>query len=261
MNALVAVLVAFPVVLMYHRVDVYSPSDSISQRLTISPAQFAAELREIQQKGLRTIGIAELVNNMAAHRSPQHAVVITFDDGYSDQFRYAFPLLQRFGARATFFVNVGTIGTPGHLSWGEVEAMSRAGMSIDCHGVTHLDLALLSSVQQEYQIDGCVRSLNAHLQTRVLAYAYPSGRFNAKTIELERRAGLLVGFTTDPRFQKNSTSPYQLTRTRIVSGLSDARFGKFLSAAPVFVDVDPSPQEVQAPPRRAKREVPRSQQS
>jgi len=238
MNVLLAVLVAFPVVLMYHRIDVSSPGDRISQRLTISPAQFAAELLRIQQKGLRAVGVGELVSEMAAHRAPQRAVVITFDDGYSDQFRYALPLLQRFGDRAIFFVNSGTIGTPGHLNWREVEAMSRAGMSIGCHGVSHVNLASLSSSQQGYQIEGCVRALGAHLQTAIVAYAYPSGGFNAETIDLEQRAGILLGFTTDPRFQRDGTSPYQLTRRRIVCGMSDERFGKILSRAPVFVDVD-----------------------
>ena len=120
--------------------------------------------------------------------------------------------------------------------------MLRAGMSIGCHGVSHLDLASLSSSQQGYQIEDCVRTLNAHLQTTILAYAYPSGDFNAQTVELEQRAGILLGFTTDPRFQTNGTSPYQLTRIRIVSGMSDERFGKILSGPPVFVEVDsPSP--------------------
>jgi hypothetical protein len=60
MGALLGVLLAFPVVLMYHRVDVTAPNDYVSQTLTVSPAQFAAELQYLHDKGLQTIGITEL---------------------------------------------------------------------------------------------------------------------------------------------------------------------------------------------------------
>ena len=178
MGMLLAVLLAFPMVLMYHRVDVSAPSDYISQALTVSPAQFAAELQYLHDQRLHTVGIAELQRDLLEHRSVAHDVLITFDDGYVDQFSYAFPILQRYGEVATFFVNVGTIGTPRHMSWDEIETMARAGMSIGCHGVTHVDLSELDASAQSYQIDRCVTVLSAHLHSGVLAYAYPSGAFD-----------------------------------------------------------------------------------
>jgi peptidoglycan/xylan/chitin deacetylase (PgdA/CDA1 family) len=243
-GALLAVLLAFPVILMYHRVDVTAPSDRISQALTISPVQFDAELRYLHDRGLHTIGIAELQRDMREHRSLANAVLLTFDDGYGDQFRYAYPILQRYGDVATFFVNVGTIGTARHLTWDEVEAMAHGGMSIGCHGVTHADLSTLGESAQSYQIDRCVQTLSAHLHSNVLAYAYPSGAFDALTIALEQRAGLLFGFTTDPRFQSNAQSPYELTRRRIKSGMSNADFASLLESTPEYVNVSephPSP--------------------
>lgn len=236
MSAILAVLLAFPVVVMYHRVDVSAPRDPVSQRLTISPAQFADELRSIHRIGFHTIGIAELAHDMATHQPRMRAVLITFDDGYSDQFRYAFPILERFGDRATFFINVGTIGTPRHLTWSDVDAMSKAGMSIECHGVDHVNLASLDVAAQRYQIDQCVRLLGAHLQGSVLAYAYPSGNFDGRTIELERRAGLLFGFTTDPRFRTDALSPYELTRIRIMNGMDEERFATLLERTRNYVD-------------------------
>jgi peptidoglycan/xylan/chitin deacetylase (PgdA/CDA1 family) len=236
MNVLLAVLLAFPVVVMYHRVDVSAPADAISQRLTISPNQFADELRSIHRMGLRTVGIAELARAVTSHQLPQRAVLLTFDDGYSDQFRFAFSILQRFGDRATFFVNTATIGTPGHLSWRDVGSMARAGMSIECHGVDHADLATLAFAAQSYQIGRCVSELGAYLKEPVLAYAYPSGRFDKRTVVLARQAGVLFGFTTDPRFQLDARSPYEITRIRVMSGMTDARFAELLQRSPAYVD-------------------------
>lgn len=236
MNLLLSVLLAFPVVVMYHRVDVTAPADAISQRLTISPSQFADELRSIHRMGLRTVGIAELARDLRSRQLPQRAVLLTFDDGYSDQFRFAFSILQRFGDRATFFINTATVGTPRHLSWRDVEIMARAGMSIECHGVDHVDLATLALAIQSYQIERCVRDLTSHLKAPILAYAYPSGRFDEQTVVLEREAGLLFGFTTDPRFQLDLRSPYEIARVRVMNGMSDARFLELLQRPPSFVD-------------------------
>jgi peptidoglycan/xylan/chitin deacetylase (PgdA/CDA1 family) len=238
MGALLGVLLVFPAVLMYHRVDVSAPADYISQALTIPPIQFAAELQYLRERGYRTIGIAELRRDVREHRSEPHAVLLTFDDGYSDQFQYAFPILQRFGDVATFFVNVGSIGTAHHLTWRQVETMARAGMSIGCHGVTHDDLSTMGTAAQTYQIDECVKLLTLHLHAPVLSYAYPSGAFDAQTVRLEERAGLLFGFTTDPRFQVDAQSPYDLTRRRIKSGMTTATFAALLSTHS-YVSVSP----------------------
>jgi peptidoglycan/xylan/chitin deacetylase (PgdA/CDA1 family) len=235
MSALLAVLLALPPVVMYHRVDASAPSDAISQRLTISPAQFAGELHAIARLGLHSIGISDLAQAAAQGRPPQSAVLLTFDDGYSDQFRYAFPALQHYGARAVFFINTGTIGTPGHMTWPEVEAMAKAGMSIECHGVDHVDLSSLSLGAQTHQINGCIQTLQAHVPGAVLAFAYPSGGFNPSTIAVERRAGVLFGFTTDPRFQRDARSPYQIVRIRAVSGMNDAYFAAALQRSPAYV--------------------------
>jgi peptidoglycan/xylan/chitin deacetylase (PgdA/CDA1 family) len=240
MNGLLAVLLVIPTVVMYHRVDAWAPADAISQRLTISPSQFAVELSELHRLGLRTIGIAELVHESAKH-GPRRAVLLTFDDGYGDQYRYAFPILRRFGDRATFFVNTATVGTAGHLTWREVEAMLRAGMSIECHGVDHVDLASLDAAEQTYQIDGCVRSLREHLRVSVLAFAYPSGGFDSETIRLVRQAGMLLGFTTDPRFQRDPRSPYQIARVRVLSGMGAAAFAALVEGSQSYVDFSGSP--------------------
>lgn len=249
MNTLLAVLLALPAIVMYHRVDVAAPSDRISQKLTVSPAQFADELRDLQRMGLHTIGIDDLVHDVMLHHAPDpHAVLLTFDDGYSDQYSYAFRILRQFGDRATFFVNVGSIGTPRHLTWPDVDEMSRAGMSIECHGVSHADLASLSTAAQNYQIDGCVQTLRARLRSAVLAYAYPSGAFDEQTILLERRAGLVLGFTTDPRLQRDPFSPYEISRIRVVNGMSDAFFGLLLERTRSYVDVESAKAEPSAKP-------------
>ncbi|MBV8198517.1 MAG: polysaccharide deacetylase family protein, partial [Candidatus Eremiobacteraeota bacterium] len=237
MASLLAVILALPIVLMYHRVDVAAPSDRISQALTISPAQFSAELQYLRDRHLRTMSVAELEADIRGGQSPTNAVLLTFDDGYDDQYQYAFSLLRRFGDVATFFVNVGSVGSPRHLTWQQIAAMSQAGMSFGCHGVSHADLATLGVAAQTYQIDRCVDVLSARLHDSIIAYAYPSGAFDEETIRLEQHAGLLLGFTTDPRFQRDADSLYELTRRRVKNGMTAADFASLLLAPVTYIDV------------------------
>lgn len=243
-SLLLAVLFTLPPVLMYHRVDVSAPPDHVSRALTVSPAQFAAELQYLQANGIRTIGISDLERALAEGTPIGRAVLITFDDGYGDQFRYAFPILERYGDQATFFVNTGSVGTSRHLTWPEIELMRAAGMSIECHGVDHSDLSLLDAPRQRYEIDDCVQSLRRRLHADVSAYAYPSGAFDAETIALEEQAGLHLGFTTDPSFRTSGDSPYQLTRLRVTSGMSDAVFAEMIASS--FSHVQSLPRSVDA---------------
>jgi peptidoglycan/xylan/chitin deacetylase (PgdA/CDA1 family) len=215
MPVLLALLLHVPPILMYHRVDVWAPADRISQALTVTPAAFGAQLAAIRARGMEGVGVDEFYRLLRQHRSSSKLVLITFDDGYSDQYRYALPILRRYGMSATFFINTSTIGTARHLTWSEIRTMARDGMSIGAHGVEHVDLGDLNRSQQSYQIFDCVEKLRKYAAAPVIAYAYPSGDFDRTTVALERAAGILFGFTTDPRFTNGSEPQYELTRIRV----------------------------------------------
>ncbi len=87
-----------PPILMYHRIDVASPGDTISRDLTISPQQLQGQLDYLKVRGIAAISMAELERRLRRHRALDHAVVLTFDDGYADQYHYAVPLLRTFRA-------------------------------------------------------------------------------------------------------------------------------------------------------------------
>ncbi len=162
----------------------------------------------------------------------ENVVLVTFDDGYGDQYRYAVPILLRYHFGATFFVNTGTVGKARHVTWQELHEMERDGMSIEAHGVDHVDLAQLASARQAFEILTCIRTLEENLGTPVHAFAYPSGEYDAQTVDIVREAGLSYAFTTDPFRTLVSGSPYELSRRRVVGGLDDAAFGRLVGTTP-----------------------------
>lgn len=91
-------------VLMYHHV---SPAPGL---VTVSPAIFRAQMAWLAAHGYRSAGTQELAAFLAGAPLPDKSVVITFDDGYLDNYLYAHPVLQEFGFRAVLFLITGWLG-------------------------------------------------------------------------------------------------------------------------------------------------------
>jgi peptidoglycan/xylan/chitin deacetylase (PgdA/CDA1 family) len=104
-------------VLMYHHIST-SPG-----MITVSPEHFAQQMAHLAQAGYRTIGAAQLADFLAGGEVPEKSVVITFDDGYLDNWVHAHPVLQRHGLTALCFL---VSGWPGA---GEVRANASNAMA------------------------------------------------------------------------------------------------------------------------------------
>src|SRR5438874_9478861 len=97
---------AMPAILMYHSVSAYS---SDPYQVTVSPARFRQQMAWLRARGLRGVGVAELLAARADHGAAG-LVGLTFDDGYSDFMHYALPVLARYGFAATVFPLAARLG-------------------------------------------------------------------------------------------------------------------------------------------------------
>jgi peptidoglycan/xylan/chitin deacetylase (PgdA/CDA1 family) len=79
-------------------------------------------------------------------------IVITFDDGWVGNYLFAYPLLKEFGFKATFFISPQLIGKEGYLTWDQLREMSKNGMDIQSHGLSHKPLGTLSREELETEI-------------------------------------------------------------------------------------------------------------
>jgi peptidoglycan/xylan/chitin deacetylase (PgdA/CDA1 family) len=218
-------------VLMYHRVDPIVPRDAVGRDLTVEPAAFEAQLRFLREHRIRTLTATQLADELARGGRPNDAVVLTFDDGYADNATVALPLLERFGARATFYVSSGFVGTPRHLTWRELRAMRDAGMEIACHGTFHLDLSTLDRAQQEAEAGGCVRRFAHYLGgPAARTYAYPAGKFDETTRGVMRELGILAAFREGGGYVRDLVDPYALPRLRVRHDDTLASFAELVGA-------------------------------
>jgi peptidoglycan/xylan/chitin deacetylase (PgdA/CDA1 family) len=213
-----------PPILMYHRIDTDRPGDLVGRELTVAPAQFAAQLAYLKQQGIAGISMEQLRERLESGLPLDHVVVLTFDDGYADQYDYALPLLHEYGDTATFYVVTGLVETPRHVTWAQLDLMRTLGQDIAAHGVAHDDLSLMTTAQQAYQIDDSVLMLRRRLHVPAASYCYPSGRFNRTTLSLVHTAGIDLAVTTDARYVIAPENRFELPRIRVRSDWTLANF-------------------------------------
>src|SRR5262249_24807457 len=109
-------------------------------------------------------------------------VTIQFDDGNADAFLWT-SSVNNHGFPATYYVNSGSIDTPGHLTWAQLTALSQAGNEIASHTVDHVDMKKLKLADARFQV--CQDRVNlANHGFHPESFAYPFGSFNS-TVETQ----------------------------------------------------------------------------
>jgi len=217
-------------VLMYHRIDADVPRDAVGRDLTIEPGAFAAQLRYLHERHIAAITAADLIARLARGERPRNVVVLTFDDGYADAATAALPLLRSYGARGTFYVSSGFIGTPHHLSWRQMRALRSDGMEVACHGTFHLDLSTLNRTGQMREAGGCMKRFARFLGVPApTTYAYPAGKYDATTVSVMREIGMRAAFTEMSGDVDGLARPYLLPRRRVRHDDDLARFAALVA--------------------------------
>jgi peptidoglycan/xylan/chitin deacetylase (PgdA/CDA1 family) len=206
-------------ILMYHLINVAKPSaPAATRRLTVTPADFAAQMTWLNRHGYRTITQRELLGAMRGRRSlGPKPILITFDDGYRDVFFKASPVLLRLRMRATAYVITGRVsgGDPSFLTWPLLHALERRGIEIGSHTISHADLTALSERQALKELVRSRTALEKALGHPVPWLAYPFGRCNARVERLAARAGYALAVTTQHGMNQSTRRPLELRRLRI----------------------------------------------
>jgi peptidoglycan/xylan/chitin deacetylase (PgdA/CDA1 family) len=100
---------------------------------TLSESAFEKQMRYLHDNGYETITLDDLTRWQYGHKAiPRKAVVITFDDGDRSVYDYAFPILKKYGFKATYFVITAHVGRQWEglelLTWSQLREMKESGV-------------------------------------------------------------------------------------------------------------------------------------
>jgi len=207
-----AVLV--PPILMYHSIDY---SDDRSNKLVVSPASFTRQMEFLKKRNYSVVPLAEMAALIRQNkRIPPKTVAITFDDGYENNFRYAYPVIKKYGFPVTMFVITDFIGRQGFLSRSQILTMAREGLvTIGSHTKTQPWLTGLDDAALREELVGSKQILEDMLQDRVDLFCYPMGGYDAKVQRAVQQAGYTVAVATNPGRARSPDDLYALKRLRI----------------------------------------------
>ncbi len=209
-------------VLMYHSIDF---TDDRANKLVVLPESFTRQMEFLQKNNYNVISAEELVNLIEENAGfPAKTVAITFDDGYANNYKYAYPVLRLYGLPATIFVITDKIGEEGYLSRDQIEEMVESGIiTIGSHTMSHAWLPGLDEGQLIRELVDSKKALEAGTGGKVEFISYPLGGYNDNVKESVKRAGYKGAFATNPGKSERSDDRYLIKRVRI-SNTSDNLF-------------------------------------
>lgn len=212
-------------ILYYHSV-----SPSADNEVIITPEILKSELQYLKDEGYTTLTLNEvsdyLLNSSAI---PSKSIVITFDDGYMDNYDNAFPILKELGMKATIFCITSKLDGSYYLSPNAIKEMSDYGIDIQSHTVTHPKLDSLTYDEQLTELKESKKTLESITGKPVTSIAYPFGNFNEDTIKAAEASGYSLGFTTNRGLADRNDHYLKIDRIYVSSNYDLKTFKEILS--------------------------------
>ncbi len=225
----------WPLILAYHSISAHRRDN-----LAVRVADFEHQLAWLHRQGYRSITLAEYMNQ--AIERGERVVIITFDDGYADNYTLAFPILKRYGFVATIFLVSDFVDTDhvfswdapkitsqrdAHfyrlLTWEQVQEMAAYGIEFGSHTCTHPELTKVSAKECSEEIVRSRADLQARLGGDVVSFCYPRGDLDTDVIQTVEQAGYRCAVVT-PKRVDIPLGRYTLRRVGIYYNITPLRF-------------------------------------
>ncbi len=215
---------------MYHQLsELGKGAPLLDLTWTVSPQNFQAQMNWLAQQGYRTVTFPQVVAYLKhAQPLPSRPVLITFDDGWLQGYTEAFPVLRQHSFSATYFVYTDAMGRPSSISWEQLQEMSKAGMDVGSHTLSHPHLRQLGTDQAFREIAESRSILERRLNRPVTTFDYPFGEYDSSTVELVKRAGFESAVTIAPGFKQSLEGVFTLRRIRVSYETTLAELAKSL---------------------------------
>ena len=227
-------------VLMYHHINAHSGDTA-----TVTPEVFAAQLQFLHNEGYQALSADELIEFVAGKkRIKTKVVVITFDDGWLDNYLYAVSLLSKYQCKATFFIITARVDAaslrersdradiPDHntakqliasgnagqvvLDWNLIYDLEESGLfRFYSHTVTHRRSVDLLPLELLAELVESKERIEKKLGKGCEYLCWPYGSFSADTVSAAKDAGYKALFTTLDGFCEPGMDPYMIKRIEV----------------------------------------------
>lgn len=197
-------------IMMYHMIS-DQVADSKKSGLRVSEQMFEKHLKYFTDNDWKFIKMSELNK----YNDDAKVVAITFDDGYLDNYKTAFPLLKKYNACATLYLvidrhdndwsvkknskhNTGILAKEEKLTDGQIAEMVDSDIfELGGHTISHPFLPNLTIEEKENEIISCKTILENKFNTKVTSFAYPFGIYAQEDVQIIKNSSFESAVTTD----------------------------------------------------------------
>ncbi|WOB47288.1 polysaccharide deacetylase family protein [Veillonella atypica] len=201
-------------VLNYHQVN-----DKYHSALTLDVAQFKKQMEYLHNEGYHTISLDDLYAYVTEGKElPDKPIVLTFDDGYIDNYEDVLPILESYDMQATIFMISDAVNTKRFMSINELKTMDAHKFIVEGHTNHHSILTRIDPSKLDNEIKGGKDTLQAFMGKPIDYLAYPGGFNNAEIQRITSESGYKMAFTVTPGTVKPGQNLYALPRLAIFQG-------------------------------------------
>jgi glycosyltransferase involved in cell wall biosynthesis/peptidoglycan/xylan/chitin deacetylase (PgdA/CDA1 family) len=212
-------------ILMYHAIG---SRNEPASRFVLPVHRFEQHIAWMKRLGYQPISLRQFLDyKKNCLLPPARSVVITFDDGYADNYSLAYPVLRSQNIPATIFVVSNYIGRANEwdrwgeladrplMSWSQLQELASQGVQIGAHSCTHRVLTEISESEAREEIIGSHEFLASNLGVAVDIFAYPYGEYDESMQTIAKQAGFAAGCTADAALNTLISPDFALQRTEI----------------------------------------------
>lgn len=213
--------------LMYHKIKDQVENTEEDQSMSVSTANFEAQLKALLEAGYTPINFKQLKDYLEGTSGlPKRPILITADDGYLCNYTKAYPILKKYNAQATFFVTslyVGMTNENEHFSWEQAKEMEASGLiDIQSHTHGHTLMNELDKTDVSYEIQKSFGDIEKYLGKRdVKVLAYPQFLHTSKVKEWASECGVDLQVTNlVSKYRPVATQKTDIKRIHVSNELS-----------------------------------------
>jgi len=232
-------------VLMYHHINPHK-----GDMVTITPEVFERQMAYLHKTGYRTLKINELISYISGDLNlRQKAVVVTFDDGWLDNYIYAFPAIKKYKINSTIFLITNRTADaskekagipdiiPDHeeskrlitngqankvvLNWNLIKEMSDTGLvEFYSHTKSHSKCDSLSEKELAEELKESRQIIENRLDGPRPYFCWPYGKYNNLALTVAKDAGYKAIFTTHHGVVEAGSDPLKINRIVVKDGVA-----------------------------------------
>jgi len=201
-------------ILMYHSVD------NRDSTLCVTEENFLRQMTFLHENGYSVISLDDLVHGIEKKaRFAPKTLVITFDDGFKDNYTNAFPILERYNMPAIIFLITSYMNThEGYIKWDQARLMMEKDIDFGAHTRHGVYLPEVESQERLWEeIAGCKKDIELKIGKEVRYFCYTVGGFNERVKEIVKKADYKGACTTNRGLDRSNRDVYELNRIKITN--------------------------------------------